>query len=184
MHEACARNKRNFKRKIRCRARYFGLRCLRPLRIRKIAPTRKETLIASTKKPLERLSARSPRSMMSRTIRYPHVPVQRPEGTRIRSPTTTNAHAPAVHCRSTGRSGSCTFDLPQLHVESVPVEQIVGIERDDLAVGRHEVDAGALDRGNAEIEAVEELNDHDAEDLVVTEIVGNLDLGQATEKIA
>src|SRR6188474_3398970 len=74
--------------------------------------------------------------------------------------------------------------LAELLGKAVAVEEIVGVERDDLLLGRDEVDAGALDRGDAEIEAVEELDDHDAEDLVVAEIGRHLDLRQAAQEIA
>src|ERR1700757_3327717 len=51
----------------------------------------------------------------------------------------------------------------------VAVEQGVGVEGNDLALRRHEMDTGALDLGEAEIEAIQELHDHDPEDLVIAE---------------
>src|SRR5206468_863682 len=57
---------------------------------------------------------------------------------------------------------------------AVAIEQIVGVERDDLAALGDEMDAGAFDVADAEIEAVEKLHDGDAEDVLVAEIVGHL----------
>src|SRR5262245_37855877 len=42
---------------------------------------------------------------------------------------------------------------------AVAIEQVVSIERDDLAVRGHEMNAGALHAAEAEIEAVHELHD-------------------------
>src|ERR1700685_1534096 len=51
---------------------------------------------------------------------------------------------------------------------AVPIEQVVGVERNDLARGRHEMDTGAFDVANAEIEAIEELHNGDAKHVFVT----------------
>ena len=58
-------------------------------------------------------------------------PVQRPEGIKISSPITSKAIVTA----SEGRlAGSGIGALPQLGLQSVAVEQIVGVERNDLAL--------------------------------------------------
>ena len=51
----------------------------------------------------------------------------------------------------------------------LPMQQVVGVERDDPAVRRDEVDARAFDPGQAEVEAVEEGDDRHPEHLVVAE---------------
>src|SRR5262245_63281888 len=50
------------------------------------------------------------------------------------------------------------------------VEEVVGVEGDDLLLRRHEVDAGALHAADAEIEAVHELHDDHAEHAVVAKL--------------
>src|SRR5690348_9355250 len=74
--------------------------------------------------------------------------------------------------------------FPQFHIQSAAIEEIVGVERDDLAFGGDEMDAGALHRRHAEVVLVEELHNHDAKDLVVAEIVRHFDLRQATKQVA
>src|SRR5262249_61075319 len=59
------------------------------------------------------------------------------------------------------------------------VEGVVGVERDDATLRRHEMNAGALDIGQAEIEAVEELHDGDPEDVLVTRTLRHRYIGQA-----
>src|ERR1051326_8576128 len=120
----------------------------------------------------------------------PKMPVQRPEGMRIKRPITSKVTESAPHWRRPGREagggggavlGSYMGRLPQAFVDAFAIEQVVGIERDDLPLRRHEMDAGALHRSDAEIVAVEELHDDDTKHLVVTEIAGHLDLRQATQ---
>src|SRR5687767_5456245 len=108
-------------------------------------------------------------------------------GRKISRPRTTNAMATPVQrgrAFSPPASGCDMRPLAELRGQSVAVEEIVGVEGDDLALRRDEVDAGALHRGDAEIEAVEELHDHDAEDLVVAEVGRHFDLRQAAKEIA
>src|SRR5947208_2401512 len=82
----------------------------------------------------------------------------------------------------TGTVGSDMGGLPKLRIDAVAVEQIVGVKGINLAVRRHEMDAGALHRADAEIIAVEELHDHNAKDFVVTEVCGHLHLRQAAQQ--
>src|ERR1700694_3346047 len=113
--------------------------------------------------------------------------VQRPKETTISSPMTASAILPAVQCGRLFSDCGSGWDmalLPKLYVQAVAVEKIVGVEGDDLAFARDEVNAGALHRGDAEIVAVEELHDDDAEDFVVAEIARHFDLRQAAEQIA
>src|SRR5262245_34345672 len=91
-------------------------------------------------------------------------PVQSPDGTRIRRPMTNSVMLRPVQRRRVVGSGWDTGLIAQLGGEVVAVEEIVGVEGDDLALRRYEVDAGALDRGDAEVETVEELHDDNAED--------------------
>src|SRR5258706_9250092 len=65
---------------------------------------------------------------------------------------------------------------------AVAIEQVVGVERNDLALRRDEMDAGALDVADAEIEAVEKLHDGDAEHVLVAEIGRGLEGRQATQE--
>jgi len=63
-----------------------------------------------------------------------------------------------------------------------PVECIVCVERDDLALRRHEVDAAPLHRAEIEIVAVEELQDHDAEAVRVAQFLRHHRVRQAAQK--
>ena len=56
------------------------------------------------------------------------------------------------------------------------MQHIVGVERDDFAAGRDEVDAGTLNAGEAEIEAIEKRDDGHPKDLVVAKRSRQLDL--------
>src|ERR1700690_1831558 len=65
---------------------------------------------------------------------------------------------------------------------SVAIEQVVGVERDDLPGWRQEVDARPLDPTEAEVVRVEEFDDRETEDVVVTETLRHGDLRQAAEE--
>src|SRR5450432_4758660 len=65
---------------------------------------------------------------------------------------------------------------------AVTIKQIVGVERNDLALRRDEMNAGTLDVADAEIEAVEELHDGDAEDVLIAQPVGHLETRQAAQE--
>src|ERR1700679_790051 len=141
--------------------------------------------------PMKKTLSRSlePLGWMSASISVPptRTPVQSPDGTKIRRPITRNATpAPTLGFGGGGGlyRGSDKRCLPQFHVQAVAIEKIVGVEGDDLRARRHEMDAGAFHRGDTEIVAVEKRDDGDAEDLVVAEIVGHLDLRQAAEQVA
>src|SRR5580658_7379044 len=109
------------------------------------------------------------------------IPVQRPEGMRIKRPKMRSAIAPKPPPL---RSGPGISALPQFDVQAFAIEQVIGVERNDLALRRDEVNAGALYRRDAKIVFVEELHDDDAEHLVVAEVARHLDLGQAAQQIA
>src|SRR6185312_5712098 len=112
----------------------------------------------------------------------PNRPVHRPDGTRITRPTSRRAMPPAL---LRGFSGwSDTRGLPEFRNRTVAVEEIVGVEGDDLRLGRDEMDAGSLHRGDTKVIAVEERHDRHPEHLVVAEVVGHLDLGQTAEQVA
>src|SRR5215472_3344801 len=66
---------------------------------------------------------------------------------------------------------------------AVAVEQVVGVERNDLAGRRDEMDAGALDATDTEIEAVHELDDRDAEHVLVADAGGKWHLRQAAQEL-
>src|ERR1044072_673490 len=107
---------------------------------------------------------------------------------RMSRPIIRSTTASALQCGFRG-AAAATFGsdigwVPQARIDAIAVEQIVRIERNDLAVRRHEMNAGALHRADAEIVLVEELHDHDAEHLVVAEIGRDLDLRQAAKQIA
>ena len=53
--------------------------------------------------------------------------------------------------------------------QMVAVEEVVGVEGDEAAVGMDDVDAGFLDAADVEGVGVDELHDDDAEDVVVGE---------------
>src|SRR5688572_30351882 len=52
---------------------------------------------------------------------------------------------------------------PDAAVGAVAIEQVVGVERNDTLLRRHEMDAGALHLRHAEIEAIQELDAEDPE---------------------
>ena len=62
---------------------------------------------------------------------------------------------------------------------AVAIEQVVGIERDDLSGRRHEMDARALDAADTKIEAIEKLHDRDPKDVLVGQPGRRFDLRQA-----
>ncbi len=69
--------------------------------------------------------------------------------------------------------------------EGVAVEHVVGVEGDEaLGVGVGDVDAGFLDGAEIEGLGVDELDDEDAEEIVVAEALGGEDLGEAAEEFA
>ena len=69
--------------------------------------------------------------------------------------------------------------------EGVAVEHVVGVEGDEtLAVGVGDVDAGFFDAAEIEGLGVDELDDEDAEEIVVAEIFGGEDLREAAEEFA
>src|SRR3954447_8717593 len=116
----------------------------------------------------------------------PKMPVHRPDGIRITKPMARTAMAPAVQRRAPGLAGDAVLGsymgrLPQTAIDAFAIEQVVGVERNDLPLRRHEMNARALHRADAEIVAVEELHDDDAEHLVVSEIGRHLDLRQTAE---
>src|SRR5882672_2531204 len=65
---------------------------------------------------------------------------------------------------------------------AVTIKQVVGVERNDLALRCDEMNAGALDVADAEIEAVEKLHDGDAEHVLVAEIGRGLEGRQAAQE--
>src|SRR5262249_34153799 len=65
---------------------------------------------------------------------------------------------------------------------AVAIEQVVGVERDDLPVRRHEVDARPLHATETEVEPVHELHDHDAKHILVREAGGRFEFRQAAEE--
>src|SRR5690242_17346130 len=84
----------------------------------------------------------------------------------------------------TGPSGMLHRRQAGIAGGTVAVEEVVGVEGDDLSPRRHEVDAGTLHGRQAEVEAVEELHDDDAEDAVVAEVSRHLELRQAAQQAA
>src|SRR5262245_57377811 len=65
---------------------------------------------------------------------------------------------------------------------TVTIEQVVSIERDDLAIRGHEMNTGALDPAEAEIEPIHELDDRDPEHVLVGEACRHFRLGQAAQE--
>jgi hypothetical protein len=60
-----------------------------------------------------------------------------------------------------------------------------GVEGDEaFAVGVGDVDAGFLDGAEVEAVGVDELDDEDAEEVLVAELFGGEDLGEAAEQLA
>src|SRR6266849_631698 len=78
--------------------------------------------------------------------------------------------------RFPGHAGANAVDA------AVPIKQIVGVEWNDLALRRDEMNAGTLDVADTEIEAVEELHNGDAEHVLVAEIGRRLEGRQATQE--
>ncbi len=69
-------------------------------------------------------------------------------------------------------------------LQVVAVEEVVGVEGDEAAVGMDDVDAGFLDAADVEGVGVDELHDDDAENVFVGDVVGDENFGKATEKFA
>src|SRR5690348_14742054 len=119
---------------------------------------------------------------MSMRALPPRIPVQSPDGIRINNPMTNNAVVPAALWRRAAEgSGWDMRSSPQFHIKSFAIEQVVGVERYDLAFRRDEMNTRTLHRRHAEVVLVQELNDRDAKNLVVTEIVRHLDLRQTAQ---
>ena len=66
----------------------------------------------------------------------------------------------------------------------VAIEEVVGVERDEAAIGMGDVDAGFFDRTDLEGMGVEELHDEDAENIFIAEIGGSGDARKTTEEFA
>jgi hypothetical protein len=81
-----------------------------------------------------------------------------------------------VSCRFPGHAGANAIDA------AVTIKQVVGVERNDLAPRLDEMNAGALDVADAEIEAIEKLHDGDAEHVLVAEIGRGLEGRQAAQE--
>src|SRR6266853_1837932 len=77
-----------------------------------------------------------------------------------------------VSSRFPGHAGANAIDA------AVTIEQIVGVERNDLGLRRDEMNAGAFDVADAEIEAVEKLHDGDAEHVLVARSAGASKVGR------
>src|SRR5262249_37198766 len=89
--------------------------------------------------------------------------------------------------RSSARPHPMRLRSMRLRKPSIPrrtrtIEGVVGVERNDAALGRHEMDTGALDVGQTEIEAVEKLHDGDAKDVVVARALGHRHVGHAAQE--
>lgn len=69
--------------------------------------------------------------------------------------------------------------------ESVTIEHVVCVKRDEAFTVRvGNVDAGLFDRAKIEGLGVDELDDEDAEEIVVSEVLRRENLWKATEKLA
>ncbi len=67
--------------------------------------------------------------------------------------------------------------------EVAAVEHVEGVEGDEaLAVWMRDVDAGFFDAADVEGFGIDELNDEDAEEILVAEVFGDEDFGQAAEQ--
>src|SRR4051812_36505669 len=62
------------------------------------------------------------------------------------------------------------------------VEAVIGVERNQPAIRRREMDARTLDGAEVEIEAVEKLDDRDLERVLIGKAGRRLDSGQAAEQ--
>ena len=69
-------------------------------------------------------------------------------------------------------------------LQVVAVEEVVGVEGDEAAVGVDYVDAGFLDAAYVEGVGIDELHDDDAENIFVGDTVGDEDFGETAEKFA
>jgi hypothetical protein len=69
--------------------------------------------------------------------------------------------------------------------QGVAIEHVVCVEGDEAFTVRvGNVDAGLLDRAEIEGLGVDELDDEDAEEIVVSEVLRRENLGEAAEKFA
>src|SRR5216684_7602702 len=69
-------------------------------------------------------------------------------------------------------------------LEGIAVEEVVGVEGNQAAIGVHDVDAGFFHGAHVEGVSVEELHDQQAENIFVTEARGSGNARQAAEQIA
>src|ERR1700733_9599124 len=104
--------------------------------------------------------------------------VHRPQSAATRTPPRTS-NAPKNPLAPISATRSRQRRVPR---RAGTIEGVEGVERDDLAVGLHEVDAGALHRAEVEVVAVEELRDHHPEGVLVSDLIGDCDLRQAAEQ--
>ena len=68
--------------------------------------------------------------------------------------------------------------------EVVAVEEVIGVEGDEAAIGMGDVDTGFFDRADIEGMGVEELDDEDAKNIFVAEIGGSGDARKTAEQFA
>lgn len=69
-------------------------------------------------------------------------------------------------------------------LEVIAVEQVVGVERDEAAIGVDDVDAGFFDGADVEGVSIEKMDDEHTENIFVAEIGGSGNAREATEKFA
>jgi Glu-tRNA(Gln) amidotransferase subunit E-like FAD-binding protein len=68
--------------------------------------------------------------------------------------------------------------------ESVAIKHVVRVEGDEsLSVGVGDVDAGLLDGAQVECLGVDELDDENAKEIVVAEVLRSEYLGEAAEEL-
>src|SRR5206468_2868448 len=91
-------------------------------------------------------------------------------------PTGAGHRATWQRMRARAGDGRLPVALPAL-----PVEDVVGVERNQAAIGMGDVDAGLLHRADVEGVDVHELHDEHPEDVRVAQLARNGDLREATQ---
>lgn len=69
-------------------------------------------------------------------------------------------------------------------LEVIAVEEVVGVERDEAAIGVDDVDTGFFDGADVEGVRIEEMDDEHTENILVAEVGGSGNAWEATEKFA
>src|SRR5438105_3329249 len=71
----------------------------------------------------------------------------------------------------------------QLLLFPIPIKHIERIKWNDPPIGMNDMHAALFDAADVQIVGVHEFHDDDAEDVLVADLVGDIDQGQAAEEL-